>query len=140
MIVGFVYLGYTVPEPTLECHANSTYNYATDPEYNTKQLAEVHAKNMSVRFKLLLQTGTYIFSVYVLLWLVFYSPCVQDSERARKVLATLLAVATLVYLSHFIGANVIRWTHAGRVCSGDFGDPFEPYDNNDTTAMAVLDS
>ena len=39
---------------------------------------------------------------------------------AEVILGIGLALTALSYLSHFITLLVMRWRHAGRVCSGDF--------------------
>ena len=93
------------------------------------QLEELNAVNVSERFKILLRTGFYISLVYTLLWILFYTPCIQDNKIIKKIGFWTLFGASLVYLGHFTTANVFRFEHSGRVCSGDFGwDPKHPHD------------
>ena len=61
----------------------------------------------------------------MLLWLLFYTPCVQDHDGARKIFTVIIGICTLVYLAHFATANIFRFEHSGRVCAGDINDdPF----------------
>ena len=38
----------------------------------------------------------------------------------------IIAAISVVYMAYFITSNVIRFQHTGRVCAGDFGNPFPP--------------
>ena len=51
----------------------------------------------------------------------------SDSELAGIIAGILLMLDGLSYLAHFITLLVMRFRHAGRVCSGDYSDDFKFY-------------
>ena len=111
-----------------KCYANSTDDSPIRPNIPAAKLEEYNAVNVSERFKILLRSGFYISLVYTLLWIFFYTPCVQDNKIIRQIGFWTLFGVSLVYLGHFITANVFRFEHSGRVCSGDYGwDPKHPH-------------
>ena len=132
MIIGFGYLSRQDGslQGESKCYANSTSDSPISPMHRSAaQLEELNAVNVSERFKILLRTGFYISLVYTLLWILFYTPCIQDNKIIKKIGFWTLFGASLVYLGHFTTANVFRFEHSGRVCSGDFGwDPKHPHD------------
>lgn len=126
MIIGFAYIGFSDenkdPNEVI-CWANSTNNLPfpkrvyEDPDL----VSEWNIKNVSQRFKILFNTGFYIMVICLVLWIIYYFPCIQDNKRLSKIGQIILASATVIYMGFFITSNVFRFDHTGRVCSGEYG-------------------
>ena len=78
MIIGFGYLGYSEETSTdLVCYANSTADYPFPPnKFTPSDLKEMNARNVSRRFQVLLRSGVYIVSIYLGLWMLYYTSCI----------------------------------------------------------------
>ena len=78
MIIGFGYLGYSEETSSdYVCYANSTCDYPFRPnEYTPLELKEMNARNVSRRFQVLLRSGVYIVSIYLGLWMFYYTSCI----------------------------------------------------------------
>ena len=126
MIIGTGYLGYSEETDDLVCYANSTSNIPMPLNSTSSQLSQYNAHNVSQQFRYLLRGGWYIYSIQIVIWIIYYTGCVQDHKTVKKVMRYIIAAISLVYLAYFITSNVIRFQHTGRVCAGDFGNPFPP--------------
>ena len=140
MIIGFGYLGFTDTDEPLVCYANSTDNYPIPKNATEEDLTEWNADNVARRFQMLLQIGFYILIIYTSLWVLYYMPCVQDYRWAKKSVFWLIIVTSVVYLGFFLTANVFRFQHSGRVCSGDTGwdpSPLDPLNSQQRSSFGL---
>ena len=68
---------------------------------------------------------TYLF-IYIAFYILIFLETREDGREWRDIKDTLLLIATMIlgpsYMSHFITLMVMRWRHAGKVCSGDYLD------------------
>ena len=77
----------------------------------------------------------YLFSL--ILWLVFFFDDIDEHEALK---GGALALLICDHMAHFITMMVMRWRHAGKVCSGDYFTDVNRYSLFDANAPYLHDA
>ena len=144
LIIGFGYIGFvdidSKPDEVI-CQANSTNKlpFPKNVTENPELVERWNIVNVSKRFQILFISGFYIMLTSTILWIIYYCPCIQNNRIPNYVGKVILGIATLVYLGFFITANVFRFEHTGKVCSGEYGWFPKHKKHNDTKTQDLRD-
>ena len=117
-----------------ECYATQDHEILI-PWNGVDPTDDVH--NVSDNFKMLNLWGFINFAAPLAICLCCLLPLTMSikADSVAIIGGITLGLFVLSYLSHFITSLVMRWRHAGRVCSGDFDSqlhllrPLDGYEN-----------
>ena len=114
LIAGYFYYGF-IGEGDWECYATQDdVNVPWDPSDGDAP-GDYH--HVNANFQVVCIWGFFQYLSVVLLWLVYFFDDIDEREDWKGLAAALVGVD---HFAHFITLMVMRWRHAGKVCSGDY--------------------